>query len=129
MSNYKLCYVENNFAYFTTQELADQWGDGWAKSYPLNSGEPYEATALDAKDGKSWAIERVAFYAEMETPDERGGDYSPRSINAGAAAWLVTSRWSSAPEVVIPAGVSIEQFTALVHQAGGEVYRRMERKS
>ena len=26
---YKLCYIENSFAYFTTQDLDKQWGDDW----------------------------------------------------------------------------------------------------
>lgn len=129
MNDYKLCYVEDNFAYFTTQELADQWGDGWAKSYPLNCGEPYEPCQIDRKNGKSWSIEKLAFFAELDTPDERGASYSPEQINAGAAAWLVSSLWSRDPSVVISSGVSIEQFTALVHQAGGEVFRRVEKRS
>jgi hypothetical protein len=37
-----LCYVRDNVAYFTTQRLRDQWGDGHDdKPYEHNSGIPY----------------------------------------------------------------------------------------
>lgn len=37
-----LCYVDDKFAYFTTQELAKQWGDDWDDApYEHNAGEPY----------------------------------------------------------------------------------------
>ena len=37
-----LCYVAANVAYFTTQALADQWGDDWNDApYEHNAGTPY----------------------------------------------------------------------------------------
>ena len=42
-NKYKLCYVQNNKAFFTTQNLEDQWGDDWDDiPYEHNSGYPYE---------------------------------------------------------------------------------------
>ena len=38
----KLCYVKDNFAYFTTQKLSDQTGDDWNDApYEYNAGIPY----------------------------------------------------------------------------------------
>lgn len=38
----RLCYVEGDWAYFTTQPLDKQWGDDWDDApYEHNAGEPY----------------------------------------------------------------------------------------
>ncbi len=38
----RLCYVEGSWAYFTTQELKNQWGDDWNDTpYEHNAGDPY----------------------------------------------------------------------------------------
>ena len=44
-------------------------------------------------------------------------------INLGVTPWLRT--WDC--KVVIPAGVSLKEFIRLVHEAGGEVYRKVEK--
>ena len=37
-----LCYVDEPWAFFTTQELSKQWGDDWDHSpYEHNAEEPY----------------------------------------------------------------------------------------
>jgi hypothetical protein len=37
-----LCYVSENFAWFTTRSLEEQWGDDWDDApYEHNAGEPY----------------------------------------------------------------------------------------
>ena len=41
--DFKLCYLTDIFAYFTTQELSKQWGDDWDDApYEHNAGEPYK---------------------------------------------------------------------------------------
>lgn len=38
----RLCYVSGPFAYFTSKELSEQWGDDWNDApYEHNAGEPY----------------------------------------------------------------------------------------
>lgn len=111
----KLCYVDGNFAYFTS-DLEKQWGDDWNdKPYEHNSGEPYE------HDGKK--IEIVAFRCEsLKTPADRyypNSPFSVEEINQGKIPWL-HGGWKE--EVFIYAGDSIEDFKDLVIQAGGEVY-------
>lgn len=130
MSQYKLCYVEGNFAYFTTQELDKQWGDDWNDApYEHNAGEPYTYfPGHEREDVEPWSIEVVAYKCHcLETPAEIAGlnsSYSVQKINKGFTPWLVDRYYDS--DVVIPAGVSIEEFTALVQQAGGEVFTKVE---
>ena len=50
---YKLCYIEKNFAYFTTQDLEKQWGDDWDDApYEHNAGTPYEPRIFYYADGR-----------------------------------------------------------------------------
>jgi hypothetical protein len=40
--NAVLCYLDENWAYFTTQDLDKQWGDDWNDApYEHNAGPPY----------------------------------------------------------------------------------------
>lgn len=42
MKEYKLCYVEDDRAYFTKKDLVEQWGDDWDDiPYEHNAEEPY----------------------------------------------------------------------------------------
>jgi hypothetical protein len=118
-----LCYVDGSFAYFTTQELAEQWGDDWNDApYEHNAGRPYEWTQGD--ECEPWEIVKVAFDGDLETPSEGYGNspYSVQAINAGVVAWLRSCSWRSGEVVAIPAGVTIERFAELVRKAGGRVY-------
>lgn len=110
----ELCYVEGNFAYFTSN-LEKQWGDDWNDvPYEHNAGKPYE---------NETEIQIVAFKCEsLLTPAERYYQNSPVSveeINSGKIPWL-HGGWKE--EVFIYAGQSIEEFKDLVTQAGGEIY-------
>ncbi len=126
--NAVLCYVKDNFAYFTTKELADQTGDDWEDApYEHNAGAPYEW--LPDYDGEQkgipkWDIVQVAYSGDFDTPRDgtRNSNYSVQQINAGAVAWLVTTRWTEKQTVCIPAGTTLEKFIELVHKGGGEVY-------
>ena len=115
-----LCYVENNFAYFTTKELSDQWGDDWNDApYEHNAGSPYGPH----KDDEPWEILKVAFDGDFETPADIAGhnsSYSVEMINKGAISWL-TQRWSET-KVSIPAGTTLKQFIELVEKGNGTVY-------
>lgn len=129
-ANAVLCYVKDNFAYFTTQPLSEQWGDDWDDApYEHNAGEPYDFHEHDREAGrKPWEIVKVAFGGPLETPDDGcvNSRWSVKQINAGCVAWLATPSWSGAPLVAIPAGTTLAQFCYLVEQAGGEVYLRKE---
>jgi len=125
--NAVLCYVKDNFAYFTTKELADQTGDDWEDApYEHNAGPPYEwLLSHDGDNGiPKWDIVKVAYTGEFDTPRDRtrNSNYSVDQINAGAIAWLVTSSWAEKPIVCIPAGTTLSKFIELILKGGGEVY-------
>ncbi len=118
-----LCYVDNNWAYFTTQKLEDQWGDDWDDApYECNSGEPYYW--YDGRDEEPYEIVKVAFDGDFETPADLSFDspYSVQRINAGVVAWLATSRRSSESTVSIHAGVTLDEFIEKIERGGGTVY-------
>lgn len=132
---FKLCYVEENFAYFTTQELSKQWGDDWNDApYEHNAGRPYTPSPNSKKDWSDdgtpkWSIKKVAYEGPFNQPCDNylNSPYSVEAINKGEIAWLFTDRWVKKP-ISIKAGVSLQEFTEIVRNAGGEVYLPMENK-
>lgn len=128
MSEPVLCYVRDQWAYFTTRPLADQWGDDWDDApYEHNAGAPYEwHERLDA-DRERWTITRVAFEGPFDRPCDGhlNSQWDVRQINAGAVAWLRSSEWGTGcPRVVIPAGTTLSRFRELIREGGGHVYLR-----
>ena len=114
-----LCYVSDNWAYFTTRQLDKQWGDDWDNCpRSCNSEEPYDWFP-DRKEER-WTITKVAWDGAFHlAPDH----FSTEEVNAGAAAWLVSASWSKSKKViVIKAGVTLSEFQILVQKAGGTVY-------
>jgi hypothetical protein len=134
---YKLCYIENNFAYFTTQDLDKQWGDDWDDApYEHNAGTPYAPHIRYFADGRTekipeywnedgtpkWEIMKIAFYCPTaETPAQMAygnSKYSVQQINKGMIPWL-TSR----PHCTCKyAGASIDSFVFFIEECGGEVF-------
>jgi len=118
-----LCYVDGPWAFFTTQPLKEQWGDDWDDA-------PYEHNAVDPyiwREGYSeeapYQIIKVAFDGPLESPCANviNSHFSVKQINAGHVAWLRDCWGESA--IAIPAGVTVDEFCALVEKAGGKVYR------
>lgn len=122
-----LCYVKGSWAYFTTRKLSEQWGDDWNDApYEHNAGTPYEYSDHDKKEGREpWQIVKVAWDGDFEPPSEGhcNSPWSVEQINAGAVAWLRTSRWRSGKPVIIPAGTTLERFCELIREGGGTVYQ------
>lgn len=130
-----LCYVSGACAYFTTQALADQWGDDWDDApYEHNAGGPYhwrpekwdrELRQNVPNDEPRWDITVVYFEADLAQPCDGGGlnsPYSVQDINAGRTPWLFGSRWSHTPGLRIDAGTPLSEFKRLIWHAGGRVY-------
>lgn len=123
---WKLCYVDGPWAWFTTQALKDQWGDDWNdRPYEHNAGSPYGPSEADKKKGKTWDLMKIAYEGDFEQPSDghTNSPWSVEDINAGAVAWIRTSRYSSRGDRVnIPAGVSPIEFCKLIWEGGGSVY-------
>ena len=140
MKNFKLCYIEGDTAYFTTQDLDKQWGDDWNDApYEHNAERPYGPAIHYYADGSTkkserdwnedgtpkWEIYTLKFDGyNMETPGYRAANsaYSVDSINAGHVAWLAGYDSKNKKYVSIQAGASIEEFKHKVRQCGGKIY-------
>lgn len=123
---FKLCYVDGCFAWFTTADLKDQWGDDWNDApYEHNAGCPYEWKSY--RECPEYKLQRVVFHdAILDTPcgfANGNSAYSVEDINSGKVAWLATPRWTqSNVNVSIHAGVSIDEFERLIRLSGGNIY-------
>lgn len=106
----KLCYIDNGFAYFTTN-FEDVWGDDWDDiPYEHNAGEPYE----------EYDIKKVAFDGEFNYPHsgKLNSEYSVQMINDKETWWLhdfINKRQ-------LYAGATIEQFKNFVEFNDGKVF-------
>ena len=142
---YKLCYIENNFAYFTTQELDKQTGDDWNDApYEHNAGTPYEPRIFYYADGRrekdltewnedgtpKFEIYKVAYdYCGAETPAQIAGSnsrYSVDMINAKVVPWLTD--WPNGKRALF-AGASVEEFITFIEDGGGTVYLPKEKNN
>lgn len=124
---HRLVFVQDSFAWFCT-DPDTAWGDDWnVAPHDCNAGQPYTH-----RTGGEWV--KVAYDGDLEIAGgagaPHGGYLSVEQINAGASPWLYRVRYGLrcddegriSVDCEIRAGVTIEEFTALVEQAGGSVY-------
>ena len=121
----KLCFVKNNFAWFTSCPISHQWGDDWdGFPYEYNAGEPYDSH--ETKDGskQKHTVVRVAWEGPYITPDglDQKNTWSAKSINKGNVPWLSSSPWSEDQLQPIHSGTSLRDFIALIQDSGGTVF-------
>ena len=79
----KLCYLENNIMYFTS-DIKNQWGDDWNdRPYEHNAGTPYETHTT---------VKKIAFIGYYSEPCSyhHNSPYSVQDINNGAVPWAFT---------------------------------------
>jgi hypothetical protein len=118
MSILKLCYIENNKAYFTTQKLSQQWGTNWDEiDYQHNAGEPYKPILYKHfnEDGTpKWIIEKVFFYGTFKRAgtDLWDNPYSVEMINKGRVPWLTPYKEQGIPPIM--AGITLEEFIKFI---------------
>lgn len=125
-----LCFVQDNWAFFTSLPLAEQWGNDWDdKPYQHSAGRPYGPKEAKSVVGRDWELVQVAWDADLDEACE--GDnwervLSVQQVNAGAVPWLRTSRYWRGDKgaIEIWAGVSLEDFVTLIRAAGGDVWFR-----
>lgn len=119
----KLCYVEDCWAYFTTADLSEQWGDDWNDApYEHNAGVPY-----DSNRDKCWTVIKVAFDADLNAPCYNclNSEWSVEQINNGQIPWLSSCDWSG-NTVKIYAGTSLADFKQIITSIGGSVYEKVQ---
>jgi hypothetical protein len=141
IKEFKLCYIDNETAYFTTQEISEQWGDDWNDvPYEYNAGLPYEPRILYYADGRrekvesdwnengtpKWELYRLKFELDYcyVTPANQTGDtsiYSVEAINRKDTPWISGTSYDG-KELNIWAGTSIEEFKSQVKSVGGKIF-------
>ena len=130
--DYKLCFVGDNKAYFTTQDLEKQWGDDWDDApYEHNAGTPYlwregEKDNLSLRLKTPWQILDIYYEADLETPcsGHNNSPYSVEAINKGGVAWLQSPSYVKEP-IRIFAGTTLSQFLAIIKELRGKVYMQL----
>lgn len=118
----KLCYINENFAYFTN-DLENQWGDDWNdKPYEHNSGAPYEHNEQE--------VTVLAFMSDLDTPAETfypNSPFSVEDINNGKTPWLSGYSYELNEHVELYAGATIEEFTEFILKSGGKVFEEVKK--
>lgn len=123
LDEYKLCYIDEGWAYFTTCELEKQWGDDWDDlAYEHNSGEPYDW--YPHREVPEYKIIKIAFdnmnyvepnYGMMNSP------YSVEMLNKKHAAWL--RPWINRIDLdPIWAGTGLSEFIKIMKATNGKIY-------
>jgi len=109
MNEHRLCYVKDDWAYFTSIPLSEQWGDDWGDTpYQCNAGRPYEDTPGQ--------IIRIAFLGPHE---DAGWHLSVEKINSQGLPWL---RYNDST-FLLP-DCTINEFKDFIWKTGGEVYTK-----
>ena len=120
ISKYKLCYISGNKAYFTTQTLSKQSGDGWYKlPYEHNSSSPDEYNEEYDKGKKPWSIASLYFECDFsQDPSycETNSPYSVEMINKKQVPWLIIV------DETIYAGTKYLDFYDLIVKHGGRCW-------
>lgn len=121
-----LCYVDGQWAYFTTQPLSEQWGDDWDDvPYEHNAGAPYPPPPVLPDGVTGWRIVKFAWDGSLLTPDYGviNSPWSVQDINSGLVPWLMEPKWAaSGPRRSLRAGATVQEFKDFVQACGGKVY-------
>ena len=131
---YKLCYVDGQEAYFTS-DFEHQSGDDWNdRPYEHNAEPPYEHWSELIEDNedlwkRKWKhhpiqIESLFFkthdWSERKPCDGYvNSPYSVDDINKGAIAWLHTDKYN------IQAGTTMKDFIDIVTKNGGTIWKKI----
>jgi hypothetical protein len=123
-NNLKLCYCDNNWAWFTTCPLDKQWGDDWNDApYEHNAGEPYEWA--EYRNIAPYNIVKVSWEGCFILPcyETLNSPYSVQMINRGDIAWLRPG-YDNVGEDAKPihAGTTLGEFVRMILAADGRVY-------
>jgi len=123
----QLCYIVNNFAYFTDKfdkVRGDDWNDA---PYEHNAGSPYA----------EFNITVISFFGDFCTPDEGvcNSVYSVDDINNKKVAWLRKTDWTKEknletnlfPMFELFAGATIEEFRTFIFEHGGRIFEEVKK--
>jgi hypothetical protein len=124
-------------AWFTTQNVVDQWGENWLRTFSNFTTPPDLAQekhlhwdtennriveASQYTDGKpNWRIFCVRYTGPFEVTDQL---FSPKKINTGVVPWIRTDTYAvrGTPQVAVYAGETLKEFCNTVIMGGGMVF-------
>lgn len=108
----KLCYIRDNWAWFTDQPLDAVWGDDWDdRPYQDNAGDPYSVP--------NFSYIKIAWEGPFIVT---GGNWSVQDFNSGKVAWLVEDYIRSVKTESILAGITFRDFVNKIISFGGCIY-------
>lgn len=122
---YKLCYIDGNKAWFTSN-WKKQWGDDWGdRPYEHNAEEPYTTYF---ENGLEYIIPQKELYFELpywcnvSRPCDgvTNSPYSVQDINNYRCPWL-TITYNDETKYVF-AGITYTKFIKEIEKLGGIVY-------
>lgn len=129
--DFKLCYIDGNKAWFTS-DFEHQSGDDWNdRPYEHNAEPPSDSWSELIEDNpdpwkrkwESHPLKLATLYFETNDWRERrpcdghyNSPYSVEDINKGAIAWLHTEKYN------IQAGTTMEEFIKTIKNYGGTIY-------
>ena len=118
---YKLCYIDSNKAYFTS-DWKHQDGDDWDNApYEHNAGLPYNSY-FDVCSNKEIPIKLKEIYFELpidyKLPDDDyfNSPFSVQDINNHRVPWIIINNH------YIFAGTSYTNFVKQIFELGGTIY-------
>ena len=121
---YKLCYVDGNEAWFTS-DWKNQWGDYWDdRPYEHNAGSPYSHYFDDNHVEHEIQLKKVYFDIPLGIVKEPGygltnSPYSVQDINNRRCPWLIIEQKGTH---YIFAGISYTNFVRQIEELGGTIY-------
>lgn len=120
-SDFKLCYIDLPWVYFTSNSLDCQSGDDWSDiPYEHNSGIPYSE-----KDNE---ILCIAIETNMTTPDQNSNNnaYSVDDINRKKLIpWLIDYIDKDDIEAIW-AGTDLSTVCSIIKSRNGKIYYTKE---
>lgn len=128
---YKLCYVDGNHAYFTSN-WKKQWGDDWNdRPYEHNAEPPYHDYFNENGVEIPISIKDCFFDVptQVSTPCD-GYDNSPYSvedINNNVVPWLRLGYGNDRTYVF--AKTSYSKFVKIIEEFGGTIYEPKRKRS
>lgn len=120
---YKLCYVDGNKAYFTSN-WKEQWGDDWNdRPYEHNAGEPYRhyyEHGVELNIPLKECYFEIPMYFELPCDGHLNSPYSVQDINNNAMPWLRIGYGDE--KTYIFAGTTYTEFIKIITKLGGTIY-------
>ena len=121
---YKLCYVDGNEAWFTS-DWKNQWGDDWDdRPYEHNAGSPYSHYFDENSVEHEIELKKVYFDVPLGIIKEpcyglTNSPYSVQDINNRRCPWLIIDQ--NEPHYIF-AGISYTNFVRQIEELGGTIY-------